>query len=82
MTTTVKDLIKQYTQEMNDYKDLYNHWSDSMYWVYRTYERVIEDLKQLDTDNKDEVVVMKCTKCWIGELDHTNSVCKHLFVSE
>lgn len=40
----VKELRKSYEESMNDFKDMYYHWNDTVYWVRKTYERVIKDL--------------------------------------
>ena len=69
MSKQIKQLIEKYTDTMNDFKDLYSHWTDSAYWVYRAYERVIQDLQLIPEDGGKEVEKSYfCPKCWYTDV--------------
>lgn len=50
----VKELREKYVESMNDFKDMYDNWNGTVYWVWKTYERVIKDLDFLLSKQQDD----------------------------
>lgn len=50
----VKELREKYVESMNDFKDMYDNWNVTVYWVWKTYERVIKDLDFLLSKQQDD----------------------------
>lgn len=75
---TLADLISKYESLVKDFKDLYEKWTASMYWVYRAYEQVIKDLKQLQAEQpKQEADIDKIHDIadnWIKALENKNTL--------